>query len=438
MNKITAFRILATPLLALSLLPAVAEETSEKPTRAESSDESKINVKATQTEEVDERESYSALGLRVGGFMLYPTLESENEWTDNVYSRQTDTKSDFIFHIKPQLNIRSNWNRHALNLMAGSDVMFYKDYSTEDKQNYWAGIDGRFDVLKDSFATAKLYYNNVKENRGSPEPVASLAVNPLENETFGAKAGYEHKINRTRINVAHDIKHIDFKDGRDAFGAAVLNSQRTRTVNTSEIRLGYELFSGYEAYLKGGYNFVDYKKLFTNQNNLDRSSQGYSVVTGVSADIGHTLVGDAYIGYQHQNYKDSRLKSIGGMTGGLTLTWLPTRLTTVKTGVDRSIQETTQTNLSGFFSTSLTASIDHELLRNVLLNAHAGYTNNDYHGTNVVNRQEDLYSAGFNIKYLLNRYLYMKTGYDYKTRSVNLNGNDYDINSAYFTIGTQM
>jgi hypothetical protein len=381
---------------------------------------------------------YQPLGFRLGSFMAFPSLEIENDWNDNIYYRPNNEKSDFILHVRPELKIRSNWSRHSLNLTAGTDAMFYKDYTTEDRIGYFASLDGRFDVLKNSFATGRIYYQNVKENRGSPEPIASRSVSPLENETLGATIGYQHKINRLRFNVSHDIQHIDFQDGVDPFGDVVLNSQRNRYVNTSEARVGYELFSGYEAYLKGSYNFVDYENPFVNQNNLDRSSQGYAVVAGVTADITHTLVGDAYIGYRNQDYDSAALKSVSGMAGGLAVTWLPTQLTTVTVGVDRNIMETTQAGLSGYFSTMFSARAQHKLRRNVLADVHASYTNNDYIGTNLVNRQEDVYNVGLYFRYLIDRHFYVQAGYDHYGRSVNLNNTNYDMNNVYLTVGTQL
>lgn len=412
MNEVI-LKILAASSLALSISPAIAL--------------------------ADKTEGYAPLGIRVGSFTLSPSLESENEWNDNIYYRQNNTSSDFIFHIKPILNVKSIWSRHALNFSAGSDVMFYKDHSTEDKQNYFVNLDGRFDVLRGSFATARFYYQHNTESRGSPEPIANRSINPLENDTLGATVGYEHKFNRLRANVSHDIQHIEYQDGRDPFGAVVPNSQRSRMVNTSTARLGYELFSGYEAYILGSYNFVDYPSLstiFGNQN-LDRSSRGYGIAGGIKADISHTLIADAHFGYRHQDYRSPTLKPVTGMSGGLGLTWLPSRLTTVKVAIERDIMETTQVNQSGFFSTQFFASVDHELMRNIFLNFHASYTNNDYHGT-TLNRQDDLYNGGFNLKYLLNRYFYLKTGYDHYGRTSNINNQNYDMNTVYLTLGAQL
>ena len=78
----------------------------------------------------------------------------------------------------------------------------------------------------------------------------------------------------------------------------------------------------------------------------------------------------------------------------------------------------------------------------VILESQAGegarYTNNDYSGTNTVNRQDDIFNIGLNMKYLVNRYLYVKTGYDYHSRSSNIANSNYDINNLYLSIGTQL
>lgn len=388
--------------------------------------------------------SYNSLGIRVGSFTLSPSVETKGEWNDNIYYRQNAPIGDFIFHVEPSLNLKSNWNRHELSVSSGGDFMFYKNHSTEDKQNYFANLAGRFDVQKDSFAIANFYYQHMAEARGTPDPVVNAAQAPLENDTIGGTAGYEHKINRVRVNVSDDIKHISYIDGVDATGNVVPNSQRSRTVNNATARLGYELFSGYEAYVKGGYNFVDYDNplaapIFTaNGAPIDRSSHGYGVGAGVKFDLTHTLVGDASLGYRQQTYKSPLLRPISGVSGSFGLTWLPTRLTAVKAGVNRDVMETTQIGLSGFFSTAATASIDHELMRNVLLNAHGGYTNNDYNGTRLINREDDLYNGGLGIKYLLNRYFSMKLNYDYFGRASNINGQDYNINSVYFAVDAKL
>lgn len=382
---------------------------------------------------------YSPVGIRAGSFMIHPFFESQNEYKDNIYYQQNNTRDDFIFHLQPGVNARSNWNRHALEANVSTDMQIYASHSHEDKQIYAFDLNGRLDVLKHSFATAKFYYTNDYQYRGSPDTPFN-ALKPVQYDTTGGVAGYEHKISRIRFNVLNDTQQLNFKNSTTSDGTLdgilIDNGWRNRQKNTSTGRIGYEIMPGYEAFVRGGYNFINYDQQF-DKYGLQRSSRGYEVVAGIALDFTGKLIGDAYIGYRKQKYDDIQLKTISGITGGMALKWMPTGLTTVSARVDRDINETTQGFSSGYFSTSSTVSVDHELLRNVLLNANVGYIFNDYIGG--AERQEDIYQVGLSAKYLLNRNFFLISGYNYRTRSTaNISNADFDVNSVYFSLGAQL
>jgi len=79
------------------------------------------------------------------------------------------------------------------------------------------------------------------------------------------------------------------------------------------------------------------------------------------------------------------------------------------------VSESTTAGASGFVSTGLSAEIDHELMRNVLVGANLGYTENDYKG---IDRTEQYWDAGANVDYLLNRNFRVGLGYKYRSRDV--------------------
>ena len=380
-----------------------------------------------------ESKAYDSLGIKAGGFIITPSIESNNEWTDNIYLTQEDEVSDFIFHIKPQLNISSDWDNHLLELNVGSNIAFYASNSTEEKQDYFINLLGRLDVLKNSFATAEFSYSHQTEDRGSSDSKAG-ATTPTEYDTLGGKLAYEHTFNRIRINAEHEITHKSYENTSNGAGTTLQNDARNRYENRSEIRLGYELFTGYEAYVKGGYSFINYDNVFTAQNNLDRSSDGYNIAAGMTVELTNLLIVDGYAGYQARHYNAGG--NTAGFSGGLNLAWLATRLTTVNLGLNRSIQETSLDDASGYFRTGAVLSINHELKRNILLDAYVSYDFNEYEGN--LNREEDLYGAGASLKYLINRNFYLKTGYNYRGRATNLDTSDYDANSVYFTVGAQL
>jgi hypothetical protein len=85
----------------------------------------------------------------------------------------------------------------------------------------------------------------------------------------------------------------------------------------------------------------------------------------------------------------------------------------------------------------ISARVAHKLMENMTLDVHTSYTNSNYQGTNALKRQDDMYNAGLSLNYLVNRYLYVKGGYDYGERVSNINNQNYNTNSIYFNVGTQ-
>jgi hypothetical protein len=58
-------------------------------------------------------------------------------------------------------------------------------------------------------------------------------------------------------------------------------------------------------------------------------------------------------------------------------------------------------------------SLDHELLRNVLLNGNASWETDDWKG---IDRTDDIYSIGAGAKYLMNRNLYLGFTWTFQRR----------------------
>lgn len=388
------------------------------------------------------RQDYKPAGVRISTFKLLPMFSSENEWRDNIYYSQLNKVDDLVFHVKPEMTIQSDWKRHALGFAFDGDFQSFASRSSEDKKNYALSADGRFDVLRNSFAHAKWSYANQYENRGVATSVFGdpsrgfSALKPTSYQTMDAAVGYEHKWNRIRLNLDNDAVHIHYENGIAPVTYAIIQNDQTRSRlrNETSLRFGYELTPSYEAFVKAGYNFIDYDSQF-GADGYQRSSIGYRGVAGIALDFTGKLTGDIYVGYQLQDYKDIRLNTVSGMTGGVGLKWSPSGLTTIQTKIDRVISETVQGSVSGVLSSVAGVTVDHELLRNIILSANAGYMINDYQGGNQ--RKENIYSAGFNAKYLLNRHFFVKSGFSMSNRSSNIANTNYDYNSAYITLGTQ-
>jgi hypothetical protein len=91
----------------------------------------------------------------------------------------------------------------------------------------------------------------------------------------------------------------------------------------------------------------------------------------------------------------------------------------VRLGIDRTVQDLNSSVLapgqvsSGYLETVLSATEDHELLRNLIVSGNISYTNDSFGG---INRTDNVYSLGPGVKYLMNRYLYLGFSYNYSRR----------------------
>ncbi|HUH83123.1 MAG TPA: outer membrane beta-barrel protein, partial [Stellaceae bacterium] len=127
---------------------------------------------------------------------------------------------------------------------------------------------------------------------------------------------------------------------------------------------------------------------------------------------------DAYVGYLDQLYDSTLLGSLSGVDFGANAVWNVTELTSVSFNVSRNVQDAPTSvvgaaSVPGYFHTVVGARVDHELLRNLLLNGQVTYANDDFQGEN---RTDSDYLATVGAKYLLNRNLYLGANYTFEHR----------------------
>ena len=96
------------------------------------------------------RPDYDPVGQRVGGFIVYPDLDVQETYDSNVFATQTNQKGDLFTSMVPSVDVRSDWNVHALNFHADSSVNKYISYDRADYTDYTAGTDGRLDIYHDA------------------------------------------------------------------------------------------------------------------------------------------------------------------------------------------------------------------------------------------------------------------------------------------------
>ena len=68
------------------------------------------------------RPLFDPLGLRIEEFFLYPRLELDEAFNDNIFATSTGTKGDFITNLRPRADLVSNFGQHGFTVSAGANI----------------------------------------------------------------------------------------------------------------------------------------------------------------------------------------------------------------------------------------------------------------------------------------------------------------------------
>lgn len=379
------------------------------------------------------RPQYDPVGFRwqEAGFFVYPDFSFVQVYDTNVFSQESGETDDFISIMSPQVTMRSDWGRHELNFNGRVDVGKYWSEDEEDYEDLLGEATGRYDITRDSNIFGGFRASKRHEDRGSPDDVRGEF--PTVFRAYEPQIGFFQRLNRMTVTVEGRLRKFDYDDATTPFGK-INNDDRDRKEWTGAVTASYEIVPNYDAFVQGSANVRAYNTN-VDDNGLDRDSKGFEISAGTAIDLTGLVFGNVFVGYRRQSYEDGRLSSNGGPGFGMDMTWTPTGLTTVQGFITRTIEETTVIGGSGFFATRFGGSVDHELMRNVLLNGSASLQLNRYEG---IDRDDNLYRAATSAKYLLNRNLYFSAGYEYTHRDSDIDGQSFTIHLFLLKLEAQL
>ncbi|WAC59211.1 outer membrane beta-barrel protein [Brevundimonas sp. SL130] len=344
------------------------------------------------------RPEYEALGLGAGAFTIFPKLQLDAEYNDNVFASETDEQDDFIFRIRPEVLAESDWSRHSLQAYARSVISRNADFDSEDTTDWTVGTRGRLDVVRGSSVSGGAEYGHLTEPRSSTN-TAQSSVDPIEYDLASAYVGAVRAKGRVRVSGRADLKSWDYEDGETAAGDVIDQSARNRTNFALAGRVDYALSPATALFGMVTGNERDYDSN-TSTTTPARDSSGVEALVGVNFELGAVSRGEVAAGYISQSYDNAAYTDIDGFGGRAQLEWFPTELTTVTANVSRTIEDAGIIGSAGYLSSEVGGKVDHELLRNLILTGQLTYSKDDY---NAIDRDDQRVNASMAATYLLNR-----------------------------------
>ncbi len=386
---------------------------------------------AANAQETGQEEAAAEPPYVIGSFVVNPSLEVTEGYTDNLFVTRNDKQADSFTTFTPMLTVSSDWDRHSLSMEADAEIVRYGSFSDEDYTNYGVGGEGRFDFSTTSYAFGGVRYDHETEPRDSPDVITGTRPTTYNNPQ--GFAGFYHRIDDIKIRVGGTIESLDFNDVPTAAGT-INNDDRDRVMSTLGTRVGYQLDPRFEAFIQASLDKRDYDTA-TDDFGFQRSSSGERLGVGVSFDLGPQLRGEGMIGYLGQRYDDPRFSTVNEPDFAASVTWRPTAETTVAGWLSRDIGETTLNGSPGYISTVGGARVDQRLLSDLTVNAWTAYSESRYED---ISRTDIYLLGGGGMRYYLTPNFYLTGDYTFIQRDSTTPAEDYTENVVLFGIGTQL
>jgi hypothetical protein len=315
----------------------------------------------------------------------------------------------------PAVVARSSEMRHSIRLSAAADIGRYQDFSAEDYDDWRVAADARLDGSPASGLLLGGAFASLHQPRDSPDDAGGLT--PTRYTSTTAFADFSHRPGRLFLNPVFVFDRLEYQSVPalvDGELVEIEQNDRDRNEYTASVEGGRRAGPEGRAFLRTRVLVRRYDRL-QQLTGFDRSSEGFEVGGGLALGSPGVTRLRAYVGYREQRYEDP-LPDIREPVFDVSVEWRPSEITTLELGSSRDLAETTAPAYSGYVSTTTRVTVDHELLRSLLLDASLLYVHDDYVGIAGARRIDRSYGASVGMSWTLSRGVVVSARYEASAR----------------------
>jgi hypothetical protein len=373
------------------------------------------------------REAFDPSGIAIGGGLTFlPSVSVGETYDDNIYARGSGQVSDFETVIAPHLGLASNWSRHQFTFETYGKIHRYADRTTENNEEYGADGAVRLDVAHGGTLNLTGNYDRMTLARTDPENAGRLAPEQVDLTRGAAK--YRQEFSRLLLGAG-----VNFQNWNET---SSLDAEKNRNEYSGSVRAGYIFSPALNVFVEPSYTIRNFDR--STGVHVDHDSKILNIGAGVAYDITGILYGETTVGWYSVDFADPAVKNASGISVSSDTTWNVTARTSVLLNLQRQSDVSTQVfGASSNQRTSVELQLQHELTRNIVLQANASYANEDYVGS-IPKRKDDITNGGIRADYYLDRHFAFYAAYQYYHRESTLANNTYDDNQITVGIHVQL
>ncbi len=341
---------------------------------------------------------------RVEGYRVKPALDQSVGYDNNVLGGAR-RQGSWLSNTNGSLLIASGWSRDSFGLFISGANTRYFNLPNQDRTDGTATLGGSIDIGRDKLSLGLAHLSR-HEDRADLNTFAS--DRPVAYRVDDARILYTAVFGRLTIQPEAGLSVWHYGDTTEQRQFAS-QAYRNREVLTGSSTLRYEL-----APLR---NIVFVARAL-NQHYLNPvpghaslNSTGYRALGGLDYDGDTVWRARILVGAETRQFAAPQYHPRMAMIAEGELTWNPTGMTTLHANLTRGIEDAAQEGVSGFTYTEGKIRIEHELWRDVLLNASAGLR----HAAYLQGGDQSGAMAGAGVTWLVNRYARVSATYNLNT-----------------------
>ena len=306
-------------------------------------------------------EPFDPLGIRLGSFIIRPSIEAGVTATDNA-GGTTDKVAAVGAILAPEIRVTSEGEGHLFEAHARNETISY-DRSEFNEDTADARARLRYDLTSATSLEAEVGYARFLEDFNDPDTPAAASTRPAVNE-FDAILGVEQRfgaLSARLTGIANRELHDDvtLEDGGTASLADLNNTEIG-----SRLRVGYAtsaILRPFAEVAVGARAFDEAR----DDNGFARSSVWGELRGGLVVARGEKLSGEASLGYRREDFEDERLEDLNVPLANAAILWSPRRLTEVRLDLSTEVDPTTAEGASATILYSGTLTLEHRFTTRV-------------------------------------------------------------------------
>lgn len=353
------------------------------------------------------RPLYQEQGVRLGAYTVNAHLDESVGYDSNILGINGGPSGGFV-KTSPSVSANSNWSRNRLGISVSADDYSYLSASQLNYTNYNVSIGGGYTIGRHDLNVG---YSHFRAHELGTDIGAIATTTPLPYDVDAVRADYTVEAGRFSFVPNIDVRLFQFGNAA-VVGQPANQSFRDRTVVLGGVTTRYALSDQRSilVVLQG----INSHYIRPQAGQISNDSKSFLFLTGLDYQATGLWRYRLLAGVEVRDFASSLYGTRTAPIAEANVIYTPTGLTSVTGYVRRQIEDVQSEGTAGYTFTTAGVAVDHELLRNVLLQGRGSFQAAEFFQSTGITTS---YSLGGGVNWLANRRLRLSADYDFSQQS---------------------